>query len=349
MKNKLIKLEALRGFAAFYVVLHHTVHKVKIFEFDVSFIFKFGQEAVILFFMLSGFVIEYSFSRGKDKSFKTYFIKRFLRIYIPLIFVFIASYFICTMQNENKLDWKVLVGNILMFQDIDTLKPNVVVPTFLGNSPLWSLSYEWWFYMLYFPISCRLRNKSSLVVYTLGIMSAITYIIIPNFINRELMYLTIWWTGVEMAKLYVQNNSINIIKLKQSLTALLIITAILCINVIFSENISTIGVHPLLELRHFGFSVFAIFTALIWKNFAWFGFSSIVGIFSHFAPISYGVYVSHFFLISNATYLNDVINNSSLRFVLYCSICIVFAYLIERVIYISINRLVFNKISEKIE
>ena len=343
MNNKLIKLEAIRGFAALYVVFHHTIHQFKIFNLDLSFLFRFGQEAVILFFILSGFVIEYSYSKGKDKSFKTYFLKRFLRIYIPLFFVFIAHFIIISINNESDFNWKVFIGNIFMLQDVGSLKPNVIVPTFLGNSPLWSLSYEWWFYMLYFPIIIFFKNKSSLIVNTIGIISALTYIIYPNFFNRELMYLTIWWSGVEIARLYSQGNTINIKNLKFSLGTLLSITAILFVNVLISQNISTIGVHPILELRHFGFSLIAIFSALIWKNFKWIGFSSTMEIFSRFAPISYGVYISHYFLISNATYLDSHIDNLLLRYTLYISICIGFSYLIERIIYVNINRLIIKK------
>src|SRR3954449_2965516 len=91
---KFEKLEALRGFAAIYVVIYHLLMPVKlqVAGFDLLFLFRFGQEAVILFFLLSGFVIKYSFERSKDKSFKSYFLKRFTRIYIPLIFILVLSY-----------------------------------------------------------------------------------------------------------------------------------------------------------------------------------------------------------------------------------------------------------------
>jgi peptidoglycan/LPS O-acetylase OafA/YrhL len=340
MNNKLIKLEAIRGFAALYVVFHHTIHQFRILNFDLSFLFRFGQEAVILFFILSGFVIEYSYSKGKDKSFKTYFLKRFLRIYIPLFFVFITHFIIKSINTEVNIDWRILFGNIFMLQDVGSLKPNVIVPTFLGNSPLWSLSYEWWFYMLYFPLITFFKKKSSLIVYTLGVISALTYIIYPNFFNRELMYLTIWWSGVEIARLYSQGKTINLKNLKYSLLVLTVITVILGVNVYLSKNISTIGVHPILELRHFGFSLVAIFLALVWKKLRWIGFSPTIEIFSRFAPISYGVYISHYFLITGASYLDNIIHNNILKYILYISICLGFSYLIERIIYVKIARIV---------
>lgn len=92
-KKRLEKLEAIRGFAAIYVVFYHLFASgIVIFGVNLSFLFRFGQEAVILFFLLSGFVIYHSFIKSKDHSnFKVFFWKRFLRIYIPLIIVFFSK------------------------------------------------------------------------------------------------------------------------------------------------------------------------------------------------------------------------------------------------------------------
>ena len=89
MKNiKLQKLEAIRGFSALYVVFFHMLPQEIIFlGINVGFLFRFGSEAVIMFFILSGFVIKYSWEKSSNKSFKKYFLRRFLRIYIPLFFI----------------------------------------------------------------------------------------------------------------------------------------------------------------------------------------------------------------------------------------------------------------------
>lgn len=70
--GKLEKLEAIRGFAAVYVVLHHVLPKtIMMYGINLAVFFRFGQEAVILFFLLLGFVIHYAFECAKDKSFST--------------------------------------------------------------------------------------------------------------------------------------------------------------------------------------------------------------------------------------------------------------------------------------
>ena len=45
MKSKLVKLDAIRGFSALYVVFHHSFfsESFQIGHFNLSFLFKFGQ------------------------------------------------------------------------------------------------------------------------------------------------------------------------------------------------------------------------------------------------------------------------------------------------------------------
>ena len=91
-KNRLEKLEAVRGFAALYVVFFHTLpQKIYLGGINIGALFRFGPEAVIVFFALSGFVIKYTYERSKDKSFRYYFIRRFIRLYIPLLFIFLLA------------------------------------------------------------------------------------------------------------------------------------------------------------------------------------------------------------------------------------------------------------------
>jgi len=156
MKNKLTKLDAIRGFTALYVVFHHSFFSENfiIANYNLSFLFKFGQEAVIVFFLISGFVIGYSFENSENKSFWSYFQKRFYRIYIPLCIIMITQYTILSVENGMLINpqWLQLSGNIFMLQDVATLKPNVICSPYLGNYPLWSLSYEWWFYMSFYMV-----------------------------------------------------------------------------------------------------------------------------------------------------------------------------------------------------
>jgi peptidoglycan/LPS O-acetylase OafA/YrhL len=53
------RLDYLRGFVALYVVLYHLRDNELFKGLSFGFLFQFGQEAVIIFFLLSGFVIKY--------------------------------------------------------------------------------------------------------------------------------------------------------------------------------------------------------------------------------------------------------------------------------------------------
>ena len=75
--EKIAVVEALRGFAAIYVFAYHFVF----LNFDRSrwwtWPFLFGHEAVMLFFLISGFAIMYSAEAARDKSFRSYFSRLF--------------------------------------------------------------------------------------------------------------------------------------------------------------------------------------------------------------------------------------------------------------------------------
>jgi peptidoglycan/LPS O-acetylase OafA/YrhL len=81
-----------------------------------------------------------------------------------------------------------------MLQDVISLKPNVISAVYMGNGVLWSLSYEWWFYMLFIVLSNNIApSKINSWVTISTITAAITYLIYPFFLNRIVMYFAIWW------------------------------------------------------------------------------------------------------------------------------------------------------------
>ncbi|MGO8746863.1 MAG: acyltransferase family protein [Thermoguttaceae bacterium] len=85
-----MKLEAIRGFAATYVILHHA-HLTE--RSEVRALLSFGQEAVILFFLLSGFVIYYASLRGVGLlRFGVYFSHRFRRIWPTFLISLALAY-----------------------------------------------------------------------------------------------------------------------------------------------------------------------------------------------------------------------------------------------------------------
>jgi len=236
---------------------------------------------------------------------------------------------------------------LFMLQDIP-YKPNVFCRPFLGNDPLWSLSYEWWFYMIYFFVFYYFRKNISNVIYILGIIGAISYIFYPFWGNRIFMYMIIWNVGADLAKIYLANGSIKFNDLYKQFSVLFVCVLLLALNFYLNKDSVHallhregttgfgMGISPALEFRHFFFTIVALGIGILWYRLKWPMFNFSIGLFEKFAPISYCFYISHWFLISRATYLS-FINNVFLRYALYFVICIVFSYLVERIIYVKIN------------
>jgi len=337
---RLYKLEAVRGFAAFYVVLHHTISRsTELFGINVGILLRFGQEAVILFFLLSGFVINYSYKKGRDKTFSTYFFKRATRIFIPLFVVFLVSYLSVSYNQKQLVNPEIwtLIKNILMLQDWDHVKPNVLAEPYMGNTPLWSLSYEWWFYMLYFPVVSLLStaNRQAIVVFGVSIVMACLYVWSPNFLFRFLAYFGIWWAGVYLSELYMSGRHRSFKALLFPIGAMIAIAAVLFVPVLIAKQAGEgllLGKHPVLEFRHVFFATVIVCAAVVWQRLNWFGFDFIFKPFLILAPISYVLYICHLPLMVEATYL-DSVSNPIVRWFCYFVIVIVFSYLLEQVVY----------------
>lgn len=343
--NRLEKLEAIRGFSALYVMLFHVLpQKIHLFGINVGFLFRFGSEAVILFFVLSGFVIKYSWEKSEDKSFLNYFGRRFLRIYIPLFFIFLIGYLLKCYATGSLADpeWSTLLGNIFMLQDVISLKPNVIVPTYMGNGLLWSLSYEWWFYMLFFALTKYIRpEKISFWVSSSILIAAVLYVVYPFILNRIVMYFGIWWIGVELASIYIKGGSFSFKVLSSYIGVLAVVIVVLVLNVYLHFSYTKgysypLVAYPIVELRHFVFALLVLLTALIWNAYDWFGFITFFGVFKYFAPFSYVIYISHHYLVVEATYLK-FINDKIVEYSLYILVMFLFSYVIEVLVYTKIK------------
>lgn len=102
-----------------------------------------GTEWVLVFFVLSGFLVG-----GKviervaagDFDLNMYVVDRLSRIWVPLVPALAWSAWVAYWVGKP-LSWTGFWGNMFGLQ-------GVAVRSFAGNYPLWSLSYEIWFYFL---------------------------------------------------------------------------------------------------------------------------------------------------------------------------------------------------------
>jgi peptidoglycan/LPS O-acetylase OafA/YrhL len=140
-------LEALRGACAFFVVIYHVVlHKQYVDPhffprwmkaFNIS-----GHFCVLIFFVLSGYVIGIS-NQGRLSADKIvpYLKKRFIRIY-PIYFICLTIALLFAIPYSLK----VIAANYAVLQGL-------VGPVVWENNPLWSLNYEIVYYLLFIPLS----------------------------------------------------------------------------------------------------------------------------------------------------------------------------------------------------
>jgi peptidoglycan/LPS O-acetylase OafA/YrhL len=103
---RLSSLESVRGLAALLVVLHHwvfvfTTHVPvqrlvtqgrygELFRQTIVDLSTLGPAAVLIFFVMSGFVLTLSLER-KDKSYREFIATRFVRLYPPFVFAILLS------------------------------------------------------------------------------------------------------------------------------------------------------------------------------------------------------------------------------------------------------------------
>lgn len=248
--------------------------------------------------------------------------------------------------GRANMEAKSLFLNLFMLQDVGSLKPNVIVEPYMNNTPLWSLSYEWWFYMLYFPLKKYISSEGArdIFVYSIAIISALVYFYYPFFLPRLLMYMSIWWLGVVLSNAYMQSSSIHFRKLLLPLISVMIISLINGAGVyqaILSGKYRSIGAHPALELRHHVFAIFAVVFALFWRSQRWFIFNKAVAPFLVFAPTSYVIYICHHYFVVDAHYLS-FLNNRLAEFSLYFIMMLTFSYSLEVLIYPVIRGYLLN-------
>ncbi len=200
-------LDLVRFLAAFMVLVVHARHfsfvdfgalqadQKSLFVAGLYAITRIGNEAVILFFVLSGFLVGgVAAVRIHDGTFRLadYAIDRFSRIMLPLVPALILSALFAGVTVGGFEFW-VFVGNLLSLQ-------GVLVNVFGGNAPLWSLSYEVWFYILVGGIGLLMLKGNK---YCWGGILILVFMAV--FTKLAVVYLFCWLIGA-LAYVYRPNH-----------------------------------------------------------------------------------------------------------------------------------------------
>jgi len=176
-----------------------------------------GHEAVLVFFALSGFFI----SRSVLNAFQTarwswtvFLVNRLTRLLLVLLpglllcalWDYLAMYLPCAAAFYDRTipgfganvvatnsSLGIFVGNLFFLQSI-------YYPPFGSNMPLWSLSYEFWYYMLFPTLLIALLGRSRFTKrFTYGVLAVAIILMVGRTI--AILFL-VWLTGTAVGLLH---------------------------------------------------------------------------------------------------------------------------------------------------
>ncbi len=189
-------LEFVRGSAALLVLITHFVilHPV-LNKMGLNLFANWGTESVMIFFILSGLVIGLS-QHKNPKSRNVFLLNRIVRLFPQFIIgILLAIGAFILLQKQIPI-FKTIVGNIFM---LSTLQ-GYLFETFITNSPIWSLTFEMFFYFIF---ACSISKYHVTFIFAWFVISLISiplyFLKLDNFLLQHILamlsFSSIWLLG----------------------------------------------------------------------------------------------------------------------------------------------------------
>lgn len=304
MKTYFKGLDTLRAVAALVVVIGH-IELLKS-EKGVPNIFNHpylkladGHIAVVLFFVLSGFLITYLLVKEKEEngkiSFKNFYLRRIFRIW-PLYYLIILMSFLF-FRADYQLGSSILCLSIF---------PNVAHAMDIGwpTSPqIWSIGVEEQFY-LFWPLIISIIPNKKIIISLLVFF--ISYSLLPyaiGFINARTFDHNTWTVVLDKFFYGSKFNSMSfggilgyMFAVKHKNLKYLYNKYIAYLSVIFSFGLWFTG----FKMQYFTEELYTIIFGIMILNLATnsnFKLSLDTKLFSFLGKISYGIYMYHWIVI----------------------------------------------------
>jgi len=221
-----VLLDLLRGVAAFLVLLEHWRNAFFVDYRDVAgshalwlIFYAFsgaGHQAVIVFFVLSGFFIGGTVLRAMEKDqwrWSAYLLRRLVRLWIVLLPALLMCLFWDKLGirlgsayglyhgravNHILLNVSELLSPHIFFANLFFLQ-GILAPCFGSDGALWSLANEFWYYLL-FPLGLVALYPS--IRPARRIASAVLFCLAAWFVRMPILIgFPIWLCGVLLVRL----------------------------------------------------------------------------------------------------------------------------------------------------
>jgi peptidoglycan/LPS O-acetylase OafA/YrhL len=204
-------LNLFRFFAAITVVMFHFAYSIP--PFDEGLLNRLignGHFAVTFFFVLSGFVMVLSNQKSNLKLYSEkirFWKKRAIRL-LPLYYLAIIMYVLFTLGVNKPIDWKEMLLNVIGVHAWD-LNPHPEI-----NPPSWSLSAEFFFYLLtptllLFSKSISIK-KNIFIAVIVWLITVISFVFFMQYHQRDLPFnffplwhLSTFFIGITTAHIWI--------------------------------------------------------------------------------------------------------------------------------------------------
>jgi len=222
--QRLRSLDGLRGVAAIVVVAYHSLLiSPQLADIVVnnkppapgSFwdlllysplrIFIAGNEAVIVFFVLSGLVLTLQVRRERDFNWGSYFPRRLVRLYLPMFASVVFAVVVTLLLHRDREASDSAWVQFYTYPDFDWKFAIQAADVFNGtpdfNSPLWSLRWEVLFSLL-LPVFVLIASRGRKLAWTAIALAPLAVLLGYENSVLPLVYLPAFIVGIALAKLF---------------------------------------------------------------------------------------------------------------------------------------------------
>lgn len=191
-RGKNLELEGLRGACAFLVLINHIGQHLPpegvFFKYVRGVLEPLGGIAVMLFFILSGFVIGWSHDEVPSKDHvRNYLLKRLIRL-LPI-------YIICLLISFAVADESIFSQAFFFHL---CFMQGTWVPVVASNGPLWSLHFEAIYYVL-FIVVWLLPSSTTIFAFLAGCAALFSIWISSDALNVLALFVY-WLFGLACAR-----------------------------------------------------------------------------------------------------------------------------------------------------